>query len=310
MQVFSKITDLTKVYPKIVAALGAFDGVHIGHQSIIRQAVQLARQIGGTSMVFTFSNHPLSVIAPEHMPKQIGDNLSKEQILASLGVDVLMNVPFTREFAKIAPEDFLSLLQTNFAPRYVVVGPNYTFGYRGKGTHRMLLRSGRAYGFKAEICPVVLKDGRTVSSTRIRELLEEGDLSLVNEFLDRPFTFTGRVVHGDRRGRQLGFPTANLAIGDERAMLPNGVYAVKLRLREAAYYGIANIGTNPTFEGCKRRLEVNIFDFSGDIYDAALQVQFYEHLRNEQKFPSAEHLIRQLHKDERMAREIFHLQHG
>ena len=308
MKVFSRIADLTKLYANVVIALGAFDGVHVGHQSIIRQAVQLAEKIHGVSMVFTFSNHPLSVIAPERMPKQIGDNLSKEQILASLGVDVLVNIPFTKDLARIAPEDFLILLQENFAPRYVVVGPNYTFGYKGKGTHRMLLRSGQDYGFRAEICPAVLQGGRPVSSTRIRELLAEGNLARVNEFLGRPFTFSGRIIHGDRRGRLLGFPTANLAIADERAMLPNGVYAVRLLLKNEAGEGIANIGTNPTFEGCKRRLEVHIFDFSGDIYDQVLQVQFCEHLRGEQKFPSAEHLVRQMHKDAKKAREIFRLQ--
>ncbi len=308
MKVFSKIADLTEAYPKLVIALGAFDGVHVGHQSIIHQAMELAASIGGHSMVFTFSNHPLSVIAPQQMPAQIGDNLSREQILAALGVDVLVSVPFTKELARISPEEFLALLRDNFAPRYVVVGPNYTFGYRGKGTQRLLQRLAGEYGFQAEICPAVLEDGRPVSSTRIRELIKEGELIKVNAFLGRPFTFSGRVMHGDRRGRKLGFPTANLAIGEQRAMLPNGVYAVRVLYRGSFYYGIANIGTNPTFAGCTRRLEVNIFDFAGDLYDQPLQVEFWERLRNEQKFSSSEYLVRQLHKDMKAAHEIFHLQ--
>lgn len=305
MQVFSKIMDLTQLYPRIVMALGTFDGVHVGHQSIIRQAVSLAEKIQGISVVFTFSNHPLSVIAPEQAPLQIGDMISKENILTELGVDILVNIPFTKKFAKISPERFLETLQENFAPAYIVVGPNFSFGYRGNGNPRMLVREGHTYGFKAEIAAVVQWQGHTVSSTRIRELLLGGNLDLANEFLGRPFSFGGRVVHGDRRGRLLGFPTANLAIADSRAMLPNGVYAVRVTLQGKGYEGIANIGTNPTFEGCNRRLEVHILDFSGDIYDAALQVQFLKKIRDEQKFPSAEHLVRQLHEDKATARTLF-----
>ncbi len=307
MQVFSKIMDLTQLYPKIVMALGTFDGVHVGHQSIIRQAIALAASIHGISVVFTFSNHPLSVIAPDKAPLQIGDTISKENILAELGVDILVNIPFTRKFAKVLPDQFLTTLQENFAPSYIVVGPNFSFGYRGKGNPRMLLREGPSYGFKAEIASAVQWNGHTVSSTRIRELLMKGDLDLANEFLGRPFSFGGRVVHGDRRGRLLGFPTANLAIADDRAMLPNGVYAVWATLQGKRYEGIANIGTNPTFEGCNRRLEVHILDFSGDIYDAALQVQFLKKIRDEQKFPSAEHLVHQLHEDKAAARTLFHV---
>ncbi len=307
MQVFSKLMDLTQLYPKIVMALGTFDGVHVGHQSIIRQAISLAASIHGTSLVFTFSNHPLSVIAPDKAPLQIGDTISKENILAEMGVDILVNIPFTRKFAKISPDQFLTDLRDNFGPAYIVVGPNFSFGHRGKGNPRMLMREGRSYGFKAEIAAAVQWHGRTVSSTRIRELLLAGELEMANEFLGRAFSFGGRVVHGDRRGRLLGFPTANLAIADHRAMLPNGVYAVKVTLRGERYDGIANIGTNPTFAGCNRRLEVHILDFSGDIYDAALQVQFLKKIRDEQKFPSADHLVKQLHADEATARILFNV---
>lgn len=305
MKAFSKIVDLTKNFPHIVVALGTFDGVHIGHQSIIKQAISLAKSIHGISVVFTFSNHPLSIVAPDRAPMQIGDNLSKERILADLGVDVLVNIPFTKKFAKITPEDFLILLHEHFAPRYVVVGPNFTFGYRGKGTPRMLLREGQHYGFKAEIANAVQLEGRIVSSTRIRQLLAAGNLPLVNEFLGRPFTFSGRVIHGDRRGRLLGFPTANLAIADNRAMLPNGVYATQVLVHDKMYYGMSNIGTNPTFEGCNRRLETFIIDFHDDIYDAVLQVQFLQKIREEQKFPSAEHLVKQMHMDLKSMEKFF-----
>ena len=305
MKVYTKLTDLTKSYRDIVVALGMFDGVHIGHQSIIRRAVELAREIEGTAMVFTFSNHPLSVVAPQALPPQIGNNLLRETRLQKLGVDVLMSVPFTRAFAGNSPEEFLQLLQQEFAPRYVVTGPNYTFGAKGKGNQRLLLRAGRDYGFRTEICPAVLKEGRPVSSTRIRSLLDQGNLLEANDFLGYEFTVIDRVIHGDQRGRTLGFPTANLAIPDERVMLPNGVYAARVIYEGKHYDGLANIGNNPTFEGCNRRLEVNIQDFSQDIYDKVLEVRFLARLRDEVKFDGVEQLVRQMRKDKEKARSYW-----
>lgn len=305
MKIYSKITDIAKKYDRIAVALGMFDGVHIGHQSIIHRAMELAGAMGGTSVVFTFNNHPLSVLAPERMPLQIGSPELRADVLERMGVDVLMSVPFTKEFSRLSPERFLELLRDNLAPRYVVTGANFTFGRGGKGNQRMLMRLSKDYGFEAEICPTVQNEGKAVSSTRVRALLKEGDLDTVNAFLGRPFAFVERVIHGDRRGRLLGFPTANLPIADSRAMLPNGAYAVQVILQGRYYDGLANIGSNPTFDGCTRRLEVNIQDFSGNIYDQLLQVRFLKKMRDEKKFPSVDHLVRQLHKDREMAREIW-----
>lgn len=308
MQVYHKLKDFTKKYPRMAVALGMFDGVHIGHQSIIRRAVDLARSAAGTSAVFTFSNHPLSVLSPQHMPLQLGTEALKEQLIGELGVDVLVSIPFTREFAQRTPEEFLELLRADFAPRFVVTGPNYTFGQRGRGTHRQLLRDGPAYGFQTEICPAVLRGGRIVSSTRIRALIAEGELAMANDFLGHPFRLVERVIHGDRRGRTLGFPTANLPILPGVAMLPNGAYAVRVAYDGQWYGGMASIGSNPTFEGCSRRVEVNIADFSADIYDRELTVDFLAKLRDEQRFASAEQLVRQLTKDRARAAAIWRTQ--
>lgn len=305
MKTYTKITDITKSYPNIIVALGMFDGMHIGHQSIVRRALEIADETGGIGAVFTFNNHPLSVLAKDRMPLQIGSPELRASILEKMGVEVLFNIPFTREFSRLSPEKFLELLRDNLAPHYVVTGANFTFGRQGKGTQRLLQRVGKDYGFHAEICPTVLAEGRPVSSTRIRELLREGDLDTVNGFLGRPFTFTARVIHGDRRGRTLGFPTANLQISGDRAMLPNGAYAVQVVLRGRYYNGLANIGNNPTFHGADRRLEVNIQDFHGDIYDQLLQIVFLKKLREERKFVSANHLIRQLHRDREAAKAIW-----
>lgn len=305
MEVFSKLVPLSSSYKNIVVALGMFDGVHIGHQSIIRRAVELAQEIDGTAVVFTFSNHPLSVLAPTAMPKQIGNNLLRQQRLEELGVDVLLSIPFTKDFARKSPTEFMQLLKQFLAPRCVVTGPNYTFGAKGKGTQRQLLRESSAYGFRAEVCQAVLRDGRAVSSTRIRGLIDLGKLMEANDFLGYPFSVVDRVIHGDRRGRTLGFPTANLAIPDTRVMLPNGVYACEVIYDGTFYNGLANIGNNPTFAGCSRRLEVNIRDFKQDIYDRILTVRFLAKLREEKKFAGKEALIAQIQQDKEQAQKYW-----
>ncbi|MBR2214923.1 MAG: bifunctional riboflavin kinase/FAD synthetase [Selenomonadaceae bacterium] len=305
MKIYAKLTDITREYKWVSVALGMFDGVHVGHQSIIRRAADLAKAHGGVCAVFTFANHPLSILAPDRMPLQIATPELRAHILAELGVDILFSVPFTKEFSKIAPERFLAILRDNMAPRYVVTGANFTFGKDGKGNQRLLLRLAESYNFTAEICPTVLSGGRAVSSTRVRSLIKSGDLLTVNEFLGRPFTFAGRVIHGDRRGRALGFPTANLAIAETQAMLPNGAYAAQVLTGGRLYNGLANIGNNPTFAGVKRRLEVNIQDFATDIYNELIQVRFWEKLRDEKKFSSAEQLVKQLRRDREMAEAIW-----
>ena len=176
-------------------ALGTFDGVHVGHQSIIKRAVSLARAHKLTSVVYTFSNHPLAVVAPDRVPMQIGDNISKADIMAELGVQVLVNIPFTEKLCRQSPEDFLLDLQQALNPRYVVTGPNFSFGAKAKGNPRMLVRVGEDYGFQAEIGQAVQLDGKMVSSTRIRSLLESGNLEKANEYLGRFFSFGGGIVH-------------------------------------------------------------------------------------------------------------------
>ena len=306
MQIFNKFSDIKSFLKgrRTAIALGTFDGVHIGHQSIIGQAMTLARSHGLLSVVFTFSNHPLSVVAPERVPVQIGDNISKAEFLKEMGVDLLLNVAFSEKLSKESPEAFLEKLKDSCNAKYVVTGPNFTFGYKGKGNTRMLSRVAGSYGFKAEIGEAVQLNGRMVSSTRIRGLIEAGDLELTNEYLGRPFSFGGRVIHGDQRGRTIGFPTANLAIPDKRAMLPNGAYGVYVIIDGEQFKGIANVGNNPTFAGCNRRLEVHVLDFTGNLYNKPVTVQFVKKLRDEKKFSGIEALVKQLHADEEKARQI------
>jgi len=307
MQIFSTITNLTKEYPNIVVALGTFDGVHLGHQNIIKQAIRLAKSIHGTSVVFTFSNHPLGVISPKKCPLQISDNICKETAMRDLGVDILMNIPFTKELVTVTPLKFLELLQENLAPKYVVVGPNYTFGYKGEGNPKLLLKRSQDFGFISEIHPVVHLNNQIISSTKIRHLLLEGHLEAANMLMGRPFRLCSKVVHGDERGRLLGFPTANLAIENHRVMLPNGIYVVHVFFREKTYRGIANIGTNPTFDGVKRHIEVHILEFKQDIYDQLITIEFVQKIRDEEKFSSVDQLVKQIKLDIKQATTIFNL---
>ena len=304
MEIIKKITGLTKKYPRPVVALGMFDGVHRGHAAVIRHAVDVAKKIDGTALVFTFSNHPLTIIAPENAPLMIGSKNLRREIFDGLGVDVLIEIPFTKYFSRKSPEEFLELLREKIAPAYVVTGPNYTFGRFGRGNGRLLLREAQDYGFKAEVCQSFNVDRKIVSSTRIRALIAAGDLTGANELLGRNFTYAGEVVNGDKRGRKIGFPTANLEIADNRAMLPNGAYIVRVKVRGKNFKGIANIGDNPTFKVAKRRLEVFIDNFSDNIYGEEIFVSFVEKLRDEKNFSSAEDLKAQLVEDLRIMRNV------
>lgn len=305
MEIYTTLTDLKKRFPKIVVVLGTFDGVHLGHRKIISRAVELANEIGGTSVVFTFGNHPLSVVAPDRCPQQIATPEYKAELLANLGVDVLLSVEFTRDFAKISAEDFLEQLADNLNPRYVVVGPNYSFGYKSAGTPSLLKAAEHIYGFKAEVMSAFDIDGTTVSSTLIRKLVTAGKVSDAGALLGRPFKLEGLVTQGDQRGRVLGYPTANVAIAPELVTPLDGVYAVKVNVSRNIYTGIANVGSNPTFNGNSRRLEVFIFNYKGDLYGKRIGVEFLEFIRGEKKFTNADHLVDQIRRDINVTLEYF-----
>lgn len=305
MRIFSTIPNLTKEYSNIVVALGTFDGVHLGHQNIIKKAIALSKEISGTCVVFTFSNHPLGVISPKNCPLAIGDNAYKETLMKELGVDILLNIPFTADFLKLSPIEFLEILQDNLNPKYIVVGPNYSFGYKGRGTPNLLIQMGERFGFKAEIHPVVYIDNKLVSSTLIRNLIIKGDIKSANKLLGKNFRIQGKVIGGDQRGRLLGFPTANMKIKKGRAIPSNGVYAVNVMFKNNTYHAIANIGTNPTFQGLIRHIEVHILNFNLNIYNEIIEIEFIDKIRGEKRFSSADELIKQITTDISKALKIF-----
>ncbi|MCX7779321.1 MAG: bifunctional riboflavin kinase/FAD synthetase [Negativicutes bacterium] len=306
MELYTRIVNLKDRLPNAVVALGTFDGLHRGHQRIIGGAAEWARRLGGSSIVFTFSNHPLSVIAPGQSPLLIYPNEIKAKLIKTMGIDALLNIPFTTKLLHLSPNDFISVLYDNLRPAKVIVGPNYSFGYKGKGTPEMLRAAGRELGFAVDIHPAVELDGVIVSSTIIRQMLCQGNVRDAAFYLGRPFALYGMtVISGQRRGRQLGYPTANLAIPSGFVVPGDGVYAVNIRYGNTEYEGVANIGSNPTFAENKRRIEVHLLNFSQDIYQQPLDIIFYERLRGERCFKSADALKRQIADDIEAARQIF-----
>jgi len=305
MEIVTQLTALNVKYPGITMALGTFDGIHLGHQQIISQAVDLARQINGTSVVFTFSNHPLSIVAPERRPLQLVTQEDKAELIAELGVDILLTIPFTPEFLQLSATDFIRLLLENLSPKHIVVGPNYYFGYNRSGTPEMLQQAGKKNGFDVNIHPIVYLKNTIISSTLIRKMISSGKVEQASSLLGRKFKIKGLVIHGDKRGRTLGYPTINLEISNELVLPANGVYAVTIDIGDIQYNGIANIGTNPTFNGAQRHLEVHILDFTGDLYGTTVTVTFLQYIREQQKFSSADELKMQIGQDIKAAKHYY-----
>ncbi len=304
MELFTELADISK-HENIAIALGTFDGVHAGHQQIIGQVVQLAERSSGTSVVFTFRNHPLSIIDPERCPPFIMPEEEKVEIIAGMGVDILMSIPFDAKFLQLMPAEFIQLLMRNFRPAHVVVGPNYTFGFQGKGTPEILRKAGIAYHFDVQVPEAVLVEGSLVSSTLIRQLIAGGDMQQAAKLLGRPFTMNGKVINGDQRGRLLGYPTANLPIPPGMVIPADGVYAVQIKIGATWLNGVANVGVNPTFNGQIRRLEVFILNFNGDLYNKEVRVSFLSRLRGEIRFAGAEALKEQIIRDINDAQRFF-----
>jgi len=290
--------------PHPVVSIGNFDGVHIGHQAILRNLVQEAQDRQGTAIVLTFHPHPLSVLRPERPLPLICSLREKLLLFSSLGVQKVLLQRFTPNFARLSPEEFVrNYLVQAIGVEKVIVGHNVSFGRNRAGNADTLLQLARIFEFAVEIVKPIKTDGQEVSSTAVRTLLSTGEMPTVTRFLGRRYTMSGRVVKGFQRGRKIGFPTANLPPRAD-LLLPNGVYAVMVDVERQEIPGVANIGLNPTFGVNKRTLEVHLFNFSGDLYGKRLSVGFVERLRGEQKFPSVEELVKQIQRDVERARAV------
>lgn len=298
--------ELKNKYPATVIALGTFDGLHLGHTDVINTAKDYAERSGLKLAVFTFSNHPLALIRPDLVPVRIISAEEKIKLLESFGVDYLINIPFTEDFAALSPDEFLDRLAC-FNYRCLVVGENFTYGFLGSGKTETLERSGRKNGFDVIVRPLVKMNGNVVSSTGIRNLIQAGHIEYANRMLGRAYAITGKIVHGEQRGRKLGFPTANIELlHGEMAVPAPGVYAVTVSIEGSIYEGMGNIGNNPTFNDVEHaRLEVNLFNCSGDLYGKTMSVQFHKYIRAEKKFSGVEELCRQIEEDKKAIKTYF-----
>lgn len=298
--------ELKNKYPATVIALGTFDGLHLGHTDVINTAKDYAERSGLKLAVFTFSNHPLALIRPDLVPVRIISAEEKIKLLESFGVDYLINIPFTEDFAALSPDEFLERLAC-FNYRCLVVGENFTYGFLGSGKTETLERSGRKNGFDVIVRPLVKINGNVVSSTGIRNLIQAGHIEYANRMLGRAYAITGKIVHGEQRGRKLGFPTANIELlHGEMAVPAPGVYAVTASIEGGIYEGMGNIGNNPTFNDVEHvRLEVNLFNCSGDLYGKTMSVQFHKYIRAEKKFSGVEELCRQIEEDKKAIKTYF-----
>lgn len=286
------------------AALGTFDGVHLGHQEVIGTTRAYARQHNLQLMVFTFSTHPLASLKPELEPPRLLDNGGKVKLMVDLGVDILVNIPFTRDLAAMSADDFLQML-VDCGVKAVGIGDNFSFGAGGKGNVRLLKTEHTRFGLTILSRPLLKQDGLVVSSTNIRKAIAEGQVARAAQMLGRPYEIRGQVVLGDQRGRLLGFPTANIRILGQHFAIPAfGVYAGRVQVEETWYGAMVNVGDNPTFAHQETRLEAHLFHYQGNLYGKELRVQLLQRLRGEKKFPSLEKLQEQLKEDARLAQGL------
>jgi riboflavin kinase/FMN adenylyltransferase len=302
MQVFHDWTDLPAPAKGAVVAIGNFDGVHLGHCAVIEEAARRAAEIGAPHAVLTFEPHPRSVFRPELAPFRLTPFPMKARLVEALGVDLLFALRFNLEFAKRTPEQFArEVLAEGLGARHVLAGYNFVFGHGRSGTPARLIELGRAHGFGVSIVPPVTRaDGEVISATAAREHLLRGAPQAAAALLGRTWEIEGPVEEGDRRGRLIGFPTANVALG-EHLRPAAGVYAVEV---EGLGPGVANLGWRPTVGGSDLRFEVHLLDFEGDLYGRTLRVALVEYLRGERKFAGLDALKAQIAEDARQAREI------
>lgn len=281
--------------------IGNFDGVHLGHQKLIGTVLDYSDKFNLKSVIFSFNPHPVAFFGRTGGFKTMFNTEEKEFIASRTGVDVLIEYPFNREFASMNPREFMDLLIEKTHCRVLVVGENYCFGKDRIGNIDVLKHLGDENGIKVIGIPRVKVDNIRVSSTRIRGLINYGDMEKTAQLLNKPYFAMGKVVEGDKRGRTMNFPTINLEPDERKLLPPDGVYFSTAIIDDKEYYGISNIGINPTFNGERRKIETHIFDFDFDVYGKQAIVAFYKRIRSERKFASKQELKEQMQDDKAYA---------
>ena len=298
-------SDLSSVTGPLSLALGVFDGLHLGHQAVMGQAVARAKAHGGLAGVLTFEPHPIQVLAPERAPRRLLASLShKVHLLEELGLDLLVVVEFDRAFANQEPELFLEMLARAPRLRSLAMGGDWKFGKARRGDVSLLRSFGETHDVLIDSVDAVMMSGERISSTRIRQALRDGNLLAAEEMLGRPYSVMGKVLEGKKLGRTIGFPTANIVPQSEQ-LPPDGVWVVEARWEQEWYPAVANLGRRPTIgEDDDRILEVHLFDWDGDLYDEEVEVRFRSQLREEKKFDGLEALKSQIARDVEAAKRF------
>ena len=280
-----------------ILTIGVFDGVHTGHRYLLERLIQRAKEEAALSGVVTFAPHPQAVLNPGSRPPMLCDLSTRIKSLRDLGLSIIAVLSFTPQLAQLGARDFVWLLKKHLKMQGLMIGPDFVLGKGGEGDTDFLRSLGQELAFSLEIVTPFSVNGEMVSSTAIRRALAQGDTKKVRRLIGRYFTVGGRVVSSSRRGRLLGFPTANLDIGTEQALPVNGVYATIAQIGGERLLSVTNIGTRPTFGDSQKTIETHLLDYSGDLYDKNLKVSFVQRLRDEKRFASSQELKEQISKD-------------
>lgn len=307
MQVISHLKEIVSPVRKACLAIGMFDGVHLGHQQVIRQTVADAGQHEAASVVVTFDRHPNCIVSPANVPALIYSLPQKMRAIAALGTDMSLVIPFDETFSRQPPDRFIRELVAGFGHvQSICVGSAFAFGHRRSGNVEMLCALGKEIGFVVHSSSSVALDDQLVSSTRIRQAIQKGDLDAASQMLGRPYSLAGKIIRGAHLGRKLGFPTANLD-WTGLCLPPNGVYASHATVKAREYRAVVNIGTRPTLgqTAASVQVEAHLLDFEGELYDQEMEIIFAERLRDEQRFADVRALQEQIQRDIAAARRLF-----
>lgn len=305
MEIYQGIEQVRHRLKNPAITIGNFDGVHTGHQALFRKVKEWAQKLDGQSVVMTFHPHPLAVLFPGNPLSFITSHEQKLDLIADFGIDATIVVPFSKDFSQISAREFVEdLLVGSIGVKAVVVGYDYRFGRNREGDISFLRQLGEEHGFQVDTVPGIRMDDMVVSSTAIRKMIVEGNISKANQLLGRLFEVSGTIIPGRKRGAGLGFPTANIRMP---AQTPprTGVYVVEAEIDGNTYGGAANLGYNPTFGDVDLSLEVHLFDFNQDVYGKPISVRFIDRLRDEKRFSGPQDLIDQIRKDVETARKIY-----
>jgi riboflavin kinase / FMN adenylyltransferase len=307
MRIVHNLRELEKPAQPSAVTIGNFDGVHLAHQQLLRRVVECARPEGARAVAVTFNPHPARILAPGRAPVLLTSLAQKSRLIAALGIDLLVVLPFTPELARLSPHDFVrNILTEGLRAVSIHVGPNFRFGYRQAGTAELLEELAGKEGFKVEVLPMLRVRGERVSSSRIRHLLAEGRVERASRLLGRPHSTQGAIVQGEGVGNRQTVPTLNLAPVEE--LLPaRGVYISRTRLGEAHHESVTNVGHKPTFGEHRLTVESHLLNFRGAIGESEMEIEYLHRLRDERKFPDAPSLLAQIRKDTARAVQFFRL---